>query len=209
MKIICISDTHGHHDKLVLPPGDVLVATGDISMRGHYQEIEDFLSWMFKQEHTHKILIAGNHDFLFQDSPAKAQELLDKYSDIIYLQDTGVEIDGINFWGSPWQPWFGGWAFNLHVGYLTEKWSKIPGDTDVLLTHGPPWEILDVNSHGENCGCLELSRELERIRPRVHVFGHIHEAAGQKKIGDTIYVNASYCGIPYYDVNSTIQEVEI
>ncbi len=123
-------------------------------------------------------------------------------SSFTYLQDSGCEIDGVKFWGSPWQPEFNDWHFNLSRGEpLARKWRLIPDDTDVLITHGPPHGILDecpewISGWGRtrgtvHVGCEELAKALERVQPKVHIFGHIHEGAGVLEQDGRTYINAS------------------
>jgi Icc-related predicted phosphoesterase len=123
-----------------------------------------------------------------------------------YLQDSGVEINGVKFWGSPWQPWFHDWAFNLKTStQLRSKWNLIPTDTDVLLTHGPPFGILDRTQRtGESVGCHELLLAVRRVSPKLHVFGHIHEGYGMKQVGETLFANASTCTLQYRPTNSPV-----
>jgi predicted phosphodiesterase len=138
MKLTLISDTHGSHNPLQLPPGDTLLHTGDISKRGSEIEIQLFLEWFSRQDFEHKIFIAGNHDFFFEkESPEKIAAMIPE--GVTYLNDSGITIDGINFWGSPVQPRFFDWAFNRDRGAEIDRhWQLIPPDVDVLLTHGPP-----------------------------------------------------------------------
>lgn len=189
MKIVCISDTHAKHYLTQVPDGDVLVHAGDLTRHGALNDVEEFDRWLGTLPHRHKIVICGNHDFCFQEQPAAARA---RITNAIYLEDSGCEIDGLSFYGSPWQPWFGGWAFNLHRGEaLAAVWSKIPEGVDVLITHGPPEGILDMTTRGEATGCRDLLQRVHIIKPRLHVFGHIHEAAGRLDIDGTIFVNAS------------------
>jgi Icc-related predicted phosphoesterase len=212
LRIVAISDTHEQHEQIELPEGDVLVCAGDISFNGRPQAIAGFNRWFAAQPHRCKILIAGNHDFLFEESNAIARSLLSEK--IIYLEDSGCELDVaqavslreplpddnlqapepktlLKFWGSPITPWFFNWAFNRHRGTpIRRHWDKIPADTDVLITHGPPAGILDRNAEGEHTGCEDLRLIVERIRPRLHIFGHIHEAYGVEEHDGTIFVNA-------------------
>lgn len=202
MRIVCLSDTHSRHAKIDVPDGDVLVHAGDLTSRGEPHEIRDFHWWLQNLPHAHKLVIAGNHDWMFENHPEGARGLL---TDCTYLQDSGVTIDGVKFWGSPWQPWFYDWAFNLQRGLeLADKWARIPTDTDVLITHGPPHGILDETARGERAGCEDLARELHRVQPRLHVFGHIHEAYGQLEQGGTTYVNACNCTLQYQPSNPAI-----
>lgn len=199
MKFTVISDTHNKHSSLSLGSGDVLLHCGDFSGRGTSQQIIQFNEWINRQDFKYKIVIAGNHDFMFENDPQTAQSLL---TDVIYLQDSYVEIDGIKIYGSPWQPWFYDWAFNLQRGKeLADKWALIPEDTDILLTHGPPWGIGDMTSRGERAGCEDLLERVQKIEPKYHCFGHIHEDSGQWEIGKTTFINASICDLAYNPTN--------
>ncbi len=194
MRIVCISDTHLAHQEgdLGIPDGDLLIHAGDGTFEGTLAEVADFLKWLAGLRHPHKVLIAGNHDWLFQKDPALARSIVP--AGITYLEDSGVEIGGLRIYGSPWQPEFLRWAFNLPRGpRLREKWSRIPRDVDVLVTHGPPAGILDLTPDGEHVGCADLRRAVERVKPRLHVFGHIHHGHGVQDIGPTRFVNASIC----------------
>jgi Icc-related predicted phosphoesterase len=202
MRIVCISDTHTRHGKLTVPDGDVLVHAGDFTGHGHENEVRRFDAWLGSLPHRHKVVIAGNHDFCFENDPIEARSWLQHCT---YLEDSGVDIDGLKFWGSPWQPRFFDWAFNLDRGAaLAAKWALIPADTDVLITHGPPYGILDKTSRQEPVGCMDLLDAIERIRPRLHVFGHIHEAYGIQERGRTRFVNASACDLRYAPVQAPI-----
>ncbi len=195
MKIVCLSDTHGKHAQLQVPEGDILIHAGDFTKRGLIGEVQQFNDWLTTQPHKHKIVIAGNHDFLFEQNPALAQSLL---NEAMYLEDEFVEIEGIKFWGSPITPWFFDWAFNRQRGAeITAHWQKIPKDTDILITHGPPKGILDKTMHGLEVGCQDLLEAVQRICPRYHIFGHIHEAYGIHQIDNTQFINASILDINY------------
>ena len=205
-KIVCLSDTHNYHEQIRVPDGDILIHAGDATGRGTITEIEEFNFWFAKLPHEHKILIAGNHDWLFEISNAAARRLLD--DSIIYLEDSAVEIGDLKIYGSPWQPRFYDWAFNLMRGAeLAEKWRLIPADTDVLITHGPPNGILDEVSRqyfAENTGCEELRKRVEVVRPKLHVFGHIHCGYGQVERFGVKFVNAANCNEEYQPVNAPI-----
>lgn len=193
MKIVAISDTHGKHQSLILPKGDMLIHAGDVSSLGKESEIKDFLNWFSKTDFTYKILIAGNHDFYFEKI-AFNETILNQLipSNIIYLNDSGVEIEGIKVWGSPIQPWFYNWAFNRYRGEDIKKyWNKIPQDTDILITHGPAYGILDKTIRSENVGCEDLLEKINEVKPKFHICGHIHEAYGHMKQGNTEFINAS------------------
>ena len=202
MRLVLLSDTHELHDRLEVPDGDVLLHTGDFTSRGRVAEVEAFGAFLARLPHEHKVVVAGNHDFLFQERPEEARALL---GDVTYLEDSGTRIGELSLWGSPWQPWFHDWAFQLQRGApLAERWALVPEGTDVLLTHGPPHGILDRTERGERVGCEELARALTRIRPRLHAFGHIHEGHGMHRSEETLFVNASNCDRYYRPVNRPI-----
>jgi predicted phosphohydrolase len=205
MRLVFISDTHTHRG-LALPAGDVLVHAGDSTSTGTLPEVAAFLEWFSAQPHPHKIFIAGNHDWLFAREKGLAGMLIAEHPGIRYLQDAGCEIDGVRFWGSPWQPAFCDWAFNLprRGDALREAWGRIPPGTDVLITHGPPHGILDRVRGGEPLGCEELRARVEVVKPRIHAFGHIHDAYGVALAGTRVFVNASTCDEAYRPVNRPI-----
>jgi predicted phosphodiesterase len=201
MRIVCISDTHGLHDRLAVPEGDILVHAGDLSVRGERNEIESFDRWLGTLPHAHKVLIAGNHDFAFQDEPAARSWI----TNALYLQDEEATVAGLRFYGSPWQPRFFDWAFNLSRGAeLRAVWDKIPSGIDVLVTHGPPAGVLDQTDDGRRVGCADLLEAVQRVAPRLHVFGHIHEAHGERAEGRTLFVNACSCDLRYRPVQPPI-----
>ena len=154
MKIISISDTHGLHPSMKIPDGDLLVHAGDLTHHGALEDVIDFNNFLATLPHPHKIVIAGNHDFCFEEDRKACEEAL---TNCIYLQDQEVTIDGVRFYGSPWQPWFYDWAFNLERGpKIRAKWDLIPEGIDILITHGPPYGIGDLTTRGDNAGCQDL-----------------------------------------------------
>jgi Icc-related predicted phosphoesterase len=193
VKIVAISDTHGMYDKIQVPEGDVLIHAGDITMHGYLHELNAFNAWVGTLSHAHKLVIAGNHDWEFQRRPLFAQEAM---TNCTYLQDSAVVIDGVTFYGAPWQPTFYNWAFNVDRG------APIREKSDVLITHGPAFGHLDMTPQGLPVGCEELAVAIERIKPKAHIFGHIHHAYGIKQVAETIYVNASVCNEQYKPVNA-------
>jgi Icc-related predicted phosphoesterase len=205
-KIVCLSDTHNCHEQIIVPDGDILIHAGDATIRGTIDEIVFFNEWFANLPHPHKIFVAGNHDWLFETNNRYARTLLD--SSIHYLQDSPVEIEGIKFYGSPYQPRFFDWAFNLMRGAeLAEKWKLIPEDTDVLITHGPPFGILDEVPRAywiENTGCEELRKRVEIVRPKLHIFGHIHCTYGATEKFGVKFINASNCDESYEPTNLPI-----
>jgi Icc-related predicted phosphoesterase len=211
MKITCISDTHNQHTHIPLDwleGGDVLVHAGDISGRGSLREVEEFLAWYNELPYTHKIMIAGNHDFWFEKMSTFAvnEMLQEKYPNIIYLNDSGIEIDGVKFWGSPVQPWFYDWAFNRMGTDICRHWDMIPLYTDVLIVHGGPKHIgsLNVTTRSrEDVGCPYLYEKLSDLKQlKLFVQGHIHEGRGTYTFADKqLFVNASLLNLQYELVN--------
>ena len=218
IKIVALSDTHGHHHKVTVPDGDVLVFAGDFMTCGRrFSEVKDFGKWFSSQPHKYKILVAGNHDRLME---TQLHLCLNEFKEVIYLQDSGIEILGWKFYGSPWQPWFNDWAFNKYRGPDIKKyWDKIPMDTDILITHGPPKGIgdLTIGPHAEHVGCDALLWRLREVNPELHIFGHIHNGHGlyPPTIHDqpdftsypemkTHCMNVSICDEEYEPVNGAI-----
>jgi Icc-related predicted phosphoesterase len=205
MKLTFFSDTHRNHDKLQFNGGDVLVFCGDLTSRGSLADVESFANFTSKLDYQHKVVIAGNHDFCFENQERALAERIFKDHGLIYLNDSGVEINGVKFWGSPIQPWFHNWAFNRARGEAIKKhWDLIPNDIDILITHGPPAGVLDLCHHGERVGCADLLMSVAAIKPRVHAFGHIHECYGTVEIGKTLFVNACNLNEKYLVTNPPI-----
>jgi Icc-related predicted phosphoesterase len=204
MRIVAISDTHGYHTKLKVPDGDMLIHTGDVSSQGKEFEIILFLNWFAEQPHKHKVFIAGNHDFYFERTPTSDVNKIIP-DNVTYLNDSSVTVEGIRIWGSPIQPWFYDWAFNRHRGAEIKKhWDLIPENTDILMTHGPAYGVLDRTTRGEKVGCRDLREAIERVQPKLFVCGHIHEAYGVEEHGATTFVNASVVNFNYQVVNKPI-----
>jgi len=204
LKFVVISDTHCRHYSLKLPKGDVLIHAGDITYRGRQDEVEDFLKWFKVQPFQHKIFIAGNHDFFFQQAKKHVIESLIP-KEVIYLNDSGTVIDGFKVWGSPITPFFFNWAFNrLRGATINKHWNLIPNDTDILITHGPVFGILDSVLSEKNVGCKDLLKKVQAIKPKVHICGHIHESYGKVKVADTIFINACVLNESYEMANPPI-----
>jgi len=213
LRIVCISDLHGRHKKLSqlvnkkMPEGDVLVVAGDVTPRGEINMLGSFLKWFDKQPYDHKILVAGNHDCCLDNEDRDIAILMLRESKIIYLEDSGVIIDGVVFYGSPWQPEFMNWSFNLPRGEaLLEKWKMIPDKTDVLITHGPPWGILDESAYDAgHYGCKDLRQQIfNRIQPKAHIFGHFHLKQGVVEEQNIKFINATSVDEKYNLVNAPI-----
>lgn len=190
MKFVCLADTHNKHHQLKVPDGDVLLHAGDFCQQGTLAEVAHFADWLAGQPHRHKVIIAGNHDIPLERQAQEAESMLAPFH---YLQDTEITLDSLRIYGSPWQPWFHDWAFNLPRGArILAKWRQIPAKVDILLTHGPLYGIGDTTCTGEQVGCQDLYQQVsQRIKPRYHICGHIHEGRGRYRVLDTISINAS------------------
>jgi Icc-related predicted phosphoesterase len=210
MKVTLISDTHTKHKIFTndLPGGDLLIHAGDISSMGYEHEIGNFCKWYDSlNNYTHKIFIAGNHDWGFQNNIENVNKILDEYKNIEYIEDQtiGIGTDNdqlINVYGSPWQPEFYNWAFNLPKNGLDlfDKWENIPGNTDILVTHGPAFGYLDdvEGNRGVHLGCELLTNRIKTIKPKIHVCGHIHSGHGYYFDGVTHFFNASVLDERYH-----------
>lgn len=228
-RLVCLSDTHGQHGRLTgsfaVPDGDVLVFAGDACTSGTPEEWAAFCDWLGALPQTHKLVVAGNHDWPLQESrpewdvsarygsatvEAARRRLLE--AGAVLLEDAGFEAVGLTFWGSPWVPFFNDWAFNLPRGgpHLAEARRRVPTGLDVLVTHGPAFGVLDRTVVGDHAGCELLAARLAALDadgagPRLHVHGDIHEAAGVHAppfghapgAGDRITVNAAVLDAAY------------
>jgi predicted phosphohydrolase len=205
------------HESVTPIEADVAVFAGDSCGWGSRKDLDVFCEWFAKWPAPRKIMIAGNHDWCFQRHPHLTPLIAHAYG-ITYLRDDWVIVDGVKFYGSPWQPWFHDWAFNLpRDGWELRKfWEDIPEDTDVLITHGPPYMILDKATYrrskdadSDHGGCKILRTEvITRIKPKVHIFGHIHEGYGMMEVGSTTFVNAASLDESYINHNP-VQVVEV
>ncbi|MFZ2886262.1 MAG: metallophosphoesterase family protein, partial [Minisyncoccia bacterium] len=189
-----------------VPEGDVFVHAGDLTFDGSLGEIGQELELIAELPHKHKVIIAGNHDWCFDNINRKRVEKDCKNLGITYLRDEEVVIDGVRFYGSPWQPRFFDWAFNVDRGpKLAEIWAKIPDDTQVLITHGPPRGIGDPTYRDGRVGCEDLLVRVKQLpKLLVHVFGHIHLGYGGHREHGIKFVNASSCNERYNPVNPPI-----
>ena len=207
-RISCISDLHGSYPQL--PGGDLLIIAGDLTSNDSPAAWTDFFAWLGKQKYTKKICIAGNHDNWLKDkAPSKEGMWADLNCE--YLCDSGCEFEGLKIWGSPHTLWFEGinphcMAFTGNEEYLAEKFSLIPDDTDILITHMPLFGILDYTKRCVHVGSKKLLGAIDAIKPRVHIFGHIHEEGGSRLYygGHTMCINASHMNAEYGPVNHPI-----
>lgn len=215
MKITMISDTHNKHKQLNgdLPGGELLLHAGDISSMGYKHEIESFLTWFDKiDNYDTKVFIAGNHDWGFQTKPDQCRGLLTGYKTVEYLEDEELVLyfdgpngdrpeENVRIYGSPWQPEFYNWAFNLprNGPGLQHKWNMIPENTDILITHGPAWGFVDdvEGRRGQHLGCELLAERIKEIKPKIHLCGHVHSGQGHYFDGHTHYFNASVLNEQY------------
>jgi len=214
IKIVAISDTHNGHNSVTIPLCDILIHAGDESYRGRKEEIEAFARWFDKQAAKHLVWIPGNHSLGVEAQwPGSKSWLSDISPRTHVLMNSDVTLEGVKIWGSPVTPWFHDWAWNEVRGQAIKKyWDMIPADTSIVVTHGPPHGILDVVSPGtlreDHVGCEDLMAALLRIKPKVHIFGHIHEGYGRQQFMDTLYLNASIMD-EYYDPVNLPHEFEL
>lgn len=211
MKLVCISDTHEQQSNLDLPDGDILVHAGDLTYKGSMPVLGQIAEWFKGLPFKHKIMIAGNHDFAFENANRAKAEKLFKDAGVTYLFNNSIVIDGVKFYGAPWQPWFHNWAFNRGRGRdIGMEWAKIPDDTNVLITHGPPYGILDlvednIFNAGRDLhqGCEELAKKVKQLpQLKAHIFGHLHLNGGQTEVVDGItFGNAAICTERYQPTN--------
>lgn len=189
MRIVAVADTHLFHDQLVVPDGDVFIHAGDLCRHGDLAELRIAARWIASLPHRHKVIVAGNHDWAFVREPGAARAM---FAGAHYLEDAEVTIEGMRFYGSPWQPAFHDWAFNLPRGAaLAAVWAKIPRGVDVLITHGPPNGIGDSNAMVRRSGCADLRHRVAAVEPRLHLFGHIHQDGGAWQLGATMFANVT------------------
>lgn len=215
MRLAVTADLHGFLPDV--PPCDVLVIAGDLTP-AHDHDVgfqarwldTTFRAWLQAVPAEHVVAIAGNHDFVFERAP----ETVPTDLPWTYLQDTGTTIDGVRFWGSPWQPWFFDWAFNAPKGdtdetFLRERFAVVPDDTDVLVVHGPPAGYGDRTSTGMSVGSAAQLDLVRRTAAQLCVFGHIHEGRGDWQLGPTRLINASAVTLEYALVDEPVQLVEL
>lgn len=212
MNIEVLSDLHGY-----MPPtlgGDLLIIAGDLTANDSKTQNEGFRRWLCYQDFEKKIVIAGNHDNFLENNPDWFDECEDS---IVYLCDSGYEYKGLRIWGSPWTPSFIGvnpkcTAFMKTDDELSEYWAMIPENLDILITHGPPWGILDQSvGRGSvvNCGSRSLLYAVYQKEPRYHCFGHIHENSGRiHNFQRTTFMNCSHVDEFYKPANKS-RKIEI
>jgi Icc-related predicted phosphoesterase len=223
-RLTIISDTHTRHGLIPmedLPGGDLLLHAGDIMNSGYNRnDIWDFCHWFQSlKQYEDKVFIAGNHDRMFENHPEDVKVWLDKFPLINYLQDEELALyfDGpngdmpennIRIYGLPHTPEFYSWAFNVprNSHEMQEIMNNIPDNTDILVTHGPPYGILDTISPRsyQALGCEVLRDRVKQVRPKLHIFGHIHGGRGIEYIDGTLFINASVLNEQYEYTNKPI-----
>lgn len=221
MKVTFISDTHTRHKRLQLSGGDMLIFSGDFMSSGYnISEVNDFIEWFKSQPYAYKICVAGNHDRYCEAYPSyMIKDMFEKYYDdgVRYVCDEEIEIEGKRIYGTPYQPYFCGWAFNIKdENELVNIYKKIPENLDILITHCPPYGVLDKSHkprliHGttgeEHLGSKELLNVIDFMEnpPKYHCFGHIHGDGGKTEVdGGVTFINASVCNEDYVPVNKII-----
>ena len=200
MKLVIVSDTHGHKPKL--PDGDVLIHCGDFSGMGSIKELANFNQWFSSQPHQYKIVVPGNHD----GAVVNFGHLLIESGNILLL-DNMVTIEGKTFYGSPWTPTFGDWYFMKDRGpAIAERWSRIPENLDVLITHGPPMGVMNWSNYSkEHIGCVNLLKKVLEVKPKIHCFGHVHTPGIVVQHGIK-FINAAICNEQYMAVNKPVEK---
>lgn len=187
-RVVIVSDTHERHREIQVPAGDVFIHCGDVTIFSKSTAaIRDFNDWLGALPHPIKILVPGNHDFAFEKQAGR-----DLITTAVVLIDEGFQVTGLRIWGSPVTPMRGG-AFGVGAEHERIKiFARIPDDTDILITHGPPFGLLDRSfNSGEHIGCHQLLGAVRRVKPRIHAFGHVHGAYGTKSAAGTLFVNAT------------------
>lgn len=190
MRISVVSDTHNQHQGFEPLSGDVLIHCGDMFnlFSAANDDIERIDEWFGKQNFNLILCTGGNHDFALEE---RLKVTSSPFKNAVYLQDRSYVHDGVTFYGSPWTPNLQGHAFYQDSDQLQTRWSAIPDNIDVLITHTPPAGILDVSSAGLTLGCLHLAGQLQRISPRLHCFGHVHASSGTADVNGVRFINAS------------------
>ena len=211
IRIVAVSDTHGYHRKLDIPDGDIFIHAGDVTMEGELDVAADFAKWVRELPHAHKIIVPGNHDFCYDISSIRYQE---RAAQLLDLPRTHFLIDAartlevreqkIRLYGAPWVANLKGWAF---WDRNRDRFESAPRDIDLLVTHGPPYGIRDAAQFNDaiHYGSKHLVRYIQRCYGlKLHIFGHVHEGAGQEQVGEITFVNACTCTREYKPTNPPV-----
>jgi hypothetical protein len=192
IRIVCLSDTHGLHRAVSVPDGDVLIHAGDFTGPDKDPDgICEFDDWLGELPHSRKIVVPGNWEFMFEEHPAPHFLL----RNAVVLIDEELDVFGLRIWGSPVTAHYGGAFGRSSAADRKRLYANIPIGIDVLVTHGPPFGVLDSAPDGRHAGCLKLLETVERVGPRLHVFGHLHSAYGTSVHPATTFVNAALVGL--------------
>lgn len=205
MKLVCMSDTHVNHERIIVPEGDIFIFAGDAHLVNSLL-VQSFDEWLKTIPCRHKIVIAGNHDLIPYERHLNNKRF--HLENAHYLCHSGITLSGINFFGSPFTKEYNGWYFMLSEENLGYKWKQVPDSTDVLITHGPAYGVLDQNRLGNKCGSTTLKYALERIKPKIHIFGHIHESNGHSSNDICDSYNVSVTD-DMYKLKFLVTEIEI
>jgi hypothetical protein len=219
-RIVAISDTHQLHDRITdIPEGDILVHCGDFTNRGTEKALTEFLDWFTALPHAYKVFIPGNHEEGLDKGPGRPKrlELINKYlkahPNLTYLENSWEYVNGIKFYGSPVTPWFFNWAWNVDRGpAIAAVWEQIPDDVEVLITHGPPYGILDLvlarhaDGRDPHQGCQDLLNRVNDLKNlKLHLFGHLHLQGGQQTVVNGVtFGNAAICDDDYRTVHAPV-----
>jgi len=224
-RFVCFSDTHGKHTRIShdhIIEADVLLHGGDFTSTGRISDVQSFNKWLLEYPAKHKVVIAGNHDITFDkefylknykrfmhrnpEYSDEAKNNLIQNNACHYIEDELIEIEGYKIYGSPHQPTFCNWAFNLERGpEINQKWKMIPDEVDILMTHGPIFGHGDTTCFGSKVGCEDLRRHvMNRILNPIHVFGHIHEDYGTTMEDGVVFINASTCNKFHKPLNAPV-----
>lgn len=216
MKIVAVSDIHCRWGKLVISPCDVLISAGDYSFKGEPHVVRDYHAWLNKQEAGHIISVQGNHEVMVERNFQQSKAIAIEACPAVHFIDEGlIELEGVKIWCSAITPWFYDWAWNRERGEDIKKhWDRIPDDVNILVTHGPPFNILDElesadgTPNGQHVGCVDLLNRIKELKNLdIHIFGHIHPGHGQKHIDGVSYYNASICD-DFYVASNPVTEID-
>lgn len=210
MIIDCISDMHGSYPKL--EGGDLLIIAGDLTARDEHEQLIEFRDWLRLQNYKKKVVVSGNHDKRLETT--KDLMMCHVYCHSAdYLEDSGTQFEGLKIWGSPHTKVLARWhpqvkAFGCDTNEELKKyWDMIPEDIDILITHGPALGILDETELEDRCGCPYLYKQIQKIQPKLHICGHIHEGYGIDYLNKTLCVNAAIMNVDYEPVNKPIRVI--
>lgn len=196
MRFVAISDTHDQLKGIDIPDGDVLIHCGDATGIGSVSSVNQFCKDYSQLPHKYKFFTPGNHDWLFYRELPLAKQICKDFG-INVLIDAVDDSIGFSIYMSPWTPNFGTWAFMKDEEQLQLIWNDIPNDLDILVTHGPPLNILDWNFLGDHCGSKALHKVVFEKKPKIHIFGHIHEAHGEIVQDNIKFINAALLNDEY------------